>query len=429
VVDREHLKHYEESILASCFYGGHVEVVANLFPEHFSLATNRLIFKAICALDQDSKPIEAVSVAGWLSERGLKKAASSVAKILDVPVPTDLDYYIGVLKSFSLRSSIQAAIKRIDKKCKDPECETTDVVSAFQDELQKIIEGNSGVSTGKSYSELCEEALDHWDKLSTQAQTAGEPTGFQALDKVIGGLYPGDLVILAARPGMGKTTLALNICDHVSKNGSWVYFLSLEMTRHDLIAKHTAKLAQINSSKFRFGGFNKSEWQRITDAMEDLYQRPILIDDAVDDDWLTITRKIRYYAHKYQLKLVIVDYLQLIRGDWRVQRNEMIGRISRSLKLVAKECGINLILLSQLNRKVEAREDKRPMLSDLRDSGSIEQDADIVLFLYRDSYYNLDAEEPQLTELFVAKHRHGDDRKVLPLRFIDWRATFEDWEV
>lgn len=252
--------------------------------------------------------------------------------------------------------------------------------------------------------------LDKITKLyENKAGLTGLPTGFRDLDRMTSGLQPSDLILVAARPSMGKTAFTLNIAQNVGvRQHKTVAFFSLEMSQEQLVQRLLCQIAHIDSQKLRTGQLNSDEeWTRLTDACDKLYESPIYIDDTPGISVAEMRSKARRLKSEHGLDLIIVDYLQLMQGRNAESRQQEISEISRSLKALARELKVPLIALSQLSRSVESRQDKRPMLSDLRESGALEQDADIVSFLYREDYYDKETENQHITEVILAKHRNG----------------------
>jgi replicative DNA helicase len=241
----------------------------------------------------------------------------------------------------------------------------------------------------------------------------GIPSGFVDLDRMTSGFQPSDLIIIAARPSMGKTAFALNVATNVAlRAGKTVAIFSLEMSASQLVARMISSEGNIDAQAFRTGNLNEEDWQKVTMAISTLAEAPIFIDDTPGLTVYDIRAKLRRLQAEHGLGLVVIDYLQLISGTRGDNRQQEISEISRSLKLMAREFDCPIIALSQLSRAVEQRQDKRPMLSDLRESGSIEQDADLVAFLYRDDYYNEDSEKKNIAEVIIGKQRNGPVGKV-----------------
>ena len=255
-------------------------------------------------------------------------------------------------------------------------------------------------------------SFDRLNELHSNAgQLRGIPSGFKAMDHMLAGFQPSDLIILASRPSMGKTTLVMNIAHHVAVHeGIPVGFFSLEVSKEQLIDQLLSIESGIDSWKLRTGALDDDDFPRINEAMAQLSEAPIYVDDSAMTNVMEMRTKARRLQTEHGLGLVIIDYLQLINGSGRGNdgRQQEVSDISRGLKGLARELGVPVIALSQLSRAVESRDDKRPNLSDLRDSGSIEQDADVVMFIYRDEYYHpKDTERPNITDILVKKHRNG----------------------
>jgi replicative DNA helicase len=262
----------------------------------------------------------------------------------------------------------------------------------------------------KSIEEVLHTELDKLHRLSLEhTALTGTPSGFKDLDEVTGGFQPGNLVIIAARPSMGKSALVCNIAENASiQHRAPVALFSLEMSETELAQRFVASQARIKGDELRKGRVAENKWPKIMDASQRLARAPLFIDDSSDIGLLEIRAKARRLAQQHGLGLIVVDYLQLLRADGRIEnRVEQIGQMSRGLKVLARELECPVIALSQLNRGVESRTDKRPVLSDLRESGSIEQDADLVAFIYRDEYYDKESEREGEADIIIAKHRNG----------------------
>ena len=298
---------------------------------------------------------------------------------------------------------------RIDDRSYDGEKEPEDLLD---DAERKILQLSDTKNRGDfaSVGAVVETTLDKITKLyENKAGLTGLPTGFRDLDRMTSGLQPSDLILVAARPSMGKTAFTLNIAQNVGvRQRKTVAFFSLEMSQEQLVQRLLCQIAHIDSQKLRTGQLNSDdEWSRLTDACDKLYESPVYIDDTPGISVAEMRSKARRLKSEHGLDLIIVDYLQLMQGRNSESRQQEISEISRSLKALARELKVPLIALSQLSRSVESRQDKRPMLSDLRESGALEQDADIVSFLYREDYYDKETENQHITEVILAKHRNG----------------------
>jgi replicative DNA helicase len=270
------------------------------------------------------------------------------------------------------------------------------------------IENNSIKTSTHSLAALCLEASDRYEDLQkASGRIIGVPSGFHDFDAMTCGLQPGELIIIAARPSMGKTALALNMARNAAGAGYPVGFFSLEMSRASLVDRLVSSEAGVNSLKFRNGRFSGDDWDWITAAQEALHKLPVTIDDTPGLHYSEVRRRARRMVREHGTKILFIDYLQLMSGDSQNGRVEEVSSISRNLKSVARELNLPVICLSQLSRSCEQRDNKRPRLSDLRDSGAIEQDADVVAFIYRDAVYTKSTMDGGVAEVDIAKQRNG----------------------
>lgn len=405
---------FESSVLASCLTGDSDRVTELLNENDFYKNSHKLIFKAITYLYRQKAEINLVSVVDRLTETGdIKESggASYIASLLDYPVATDITYFCNKIKDKSIQRDLINECNQITQLCfNEPDLEK--VVDEAQKRIgnisNKAIENKN--STAKSYKELIVEATDRYEELSKiQGNITGISTGFFMLDYLLCGMQPSDLLILAARPSMGKTALMLNIAGNMAKQGCSSAIFSLEMSSQQIIDRQTAGESWVNSQKFRNGKFTKEDWEKIQAVQSKIYEWPVYIDDTAALHYREIHRRAWQLKKKFKIKAVFIDHLQLVRGDKESTRDREIGSITAGLKATAKDLKIPIILLSQLNRQLETRGPgkKRPAISDLRDSGNIEQDADVIMFLYRPAVYEEPEEYEGHTELTVAKQRNG----------------------
>jgi replicative DNA helicase len=262
----------------------------------------------------------------------------------------------------------------------------------------------------RSIEEVLHDELDKLHRLSVEGTAlTGTPSGFKDLDEITGGFQPGNLIIIAARPSMGKSALVTNIAENAAIDyGKAVALFSLEMSETELAQRFVASQARVKGEELRKGRVAEHRWAKIVEASARLANAPLFIDDSSDVGMLEIRAKARRLHQQHELGLVIVDYLQLMRPDHTIEsRVQQVGEMSRGLKILARELSVPVIALSQLSRAVESRTDKRPILSDLRESGQIEQDADLVAFIYREEYYDKDSEREGIADIIIAKHRNG----------------------
>ena len=403
---------YEESVLSSCFRDDAGEIIDLLSPADFYRTAHTKIFKAIIELHKAGVDINLISVvdkltdAKCLTECG---GASYLAGLLDVPIAHNIKHFCGKIKDKAIQRDLIKECNEITKLCFDePDIEK------IIDEAQRrvgLISNRAIESRGDSsfsYRVLVEEATDRYEELSKRPGTiTGLSSGFFMIDYILCGFQPSDLIILAAKPSMGKTALALNMAGNMGKAGDPVVIFSLEMSKEQLIDRQTAGESGVNSQKFRSGKFDKEDWGKIQSVQSKIYEWPVFIDDSAALHYREIHRRAWQLKKKHGIKAIFVDHLQLVRGDKESTRDREIGSITSGLKATAKELKIPVILLSQLSRKVEGRSEKRPILSDLRDSGNIEQDADVVMFIYRPAQYKAEEEYEGQTEINVSKQRNG----------------------
>ena len=388
---------YEESVLSSCFRDDAGEIIDLLSPADFYRTAHTKIFKAIIELHKAGVDINLISIvdkltdAKCLTECG---GASYLAGLLDVPIAHNIKHFCGKIKDKAIQRDLIKECNEITKLCFDePDIEK------IVDEAQRrvgLISNRAIESRGDSsfsYRVLVEEATDRYEELSKRPGTiTGLSSGFFMIDYILCGFQPSDLIILAAKPSMGKTALALNMAGNMGKAGDPVVIFSLEMSKEQLIDRQTAGESGVNSQKFRSGKFDKEDWGKIQSVQSKIYEWPVFIDDSAALHYREIHRRAWQLKKKHGIKAIFVDHLQLVRGDKESTRDREIGSITSGLKATAKELKIPVILLSQLSRKVEGRSEKRPILSDLRDSGNIEQDADVVMFIYRPAQYKAEEE-------------------------------------
>ena len=402
-----------------------------LHDEDFYRERHRIVFRAITGLYEQGEPVDALTVSeflaqhGDLSEAGGKEAVSELAST--VPVPGNARHYAQIVKQNALLRRLLATSQRIQKSVHDREGDPEQLVERAESLLFRVAH-EERASDFRRVAEVLGDEIDRLEALSKgDRELTGAPSGFRALDDVLGGFQPGNLIVLAARPSLGKSALVCNIAENIaSKHGKPVAFFSLEMSEAELAHRFIACRARIPSDKLRKGHVAARDWPRVVRACNELERAPLWLDDSSDLSLLELRAKARRLAaSEGGLGLVIVDYIQLMRPeDTRVNRVEQVGQVSRGLKILARELGVPVIGVSQLSRAPEQRPDKRPMLSDLRESGSIEQDADVVTFIYRASKYDDDA-DPSEADLIVAKHRNGPTADV-PVVFLEQYPRFVD---
>lgn len=429
-----------------------------LQPDHFYSDANRKIFEAFTDLSSKGRPIDILTTRSWLADRDLLQrvgGSAYLAQILDsVPAVTNVDDYARTVRE-------KWRLRQLISSCQRVAAEgygTVENVQQFIDMAEQSVYEIARTPESTTVQPLKDVIRTTFDRLNQAIQRGsritGTPSGFTRLDKLTGGFNAGDLIIAAARPGMGKTSLVLNMAVNVAlpqlvesenpddpesgvpgdarqESGAGVAVFSLEMPKEQLAARLLCSEARVDVSKLRTGFLQRDDWTRLTKAAGELAKLPIWIDDTSDLSILELRAKVRRIQamHTGKLGLVVIDYLQLMTGNPKVtSREQQISEISRNLKKLAKDLSVPVIALSQLNRAVETRgtKDKRPQLSDLRESGAIEQDADTILFIYREEYYN--KEDPAaegLAELILAKQRNGPTGKI-KVRFTKSCTRFDN---
>ncbi|HEY9162950.1 MAG TPA: replicative DNA helicase [Desulfomonilia bacterium] len=415
-----HNKDAEEFILGAVLLENSAmdEIIDVLPPQDFYSERNRMLYEEMLILRDKGIPIDYITLAESLDRKGkLDKAggAAYIGQLTDrVPTTADIGYYASIVKDKAIIRSLITGANEIVKIARTNAGEVSDAVESAEkiifDINRELRNEASGLIRTK---ELVNTLYDRIKLISEgKIEEGGIKTGFSDLDtKLMGGLHPSDLIIIAGRPGMGKTSLAMNIAEHVAVyENRPVALFSLEMGRDQLLLKILSSISGVYQTRLRDSRYLKSEeWVELTTASAKIYDAPMYIDDTAGISPMEIRAKLRRLAiREKDLALVVVDYLQLMKIKGRVDsREQEISEISRSMKAIAKEFKVPVIALSQLNRNVEARGDKRPMMSELRESGAIEQDADIILLIYRDEVYNPDTQDKGIAEINIAKHRNG----------------------
>ncbi|GAW27524.1 replicative DNA helicase [Carboxydocella sp. ULO1] len=381
--------------------------------EDFYRDAHRLIFEAICDLADRSEPVDIITVAEELQQRGQLDKVGGAAYIATlsgiVPTAANVEYYARIIREKSLLRALISAATRIAQLGYEGEAEAEEILM----QAEKMIYDLSQRKASRTFATMHEILMETFDRIEYLYQNKGDvtgvPTGFIDLDRLTSGLQPSDLIIVAARPAMGKTSFCLNIAQHAAiKAGIPVAIFSLEMSKEQLVQRMLCSEAMVDQHRLRTGQLTEQDWPRLVRAVGPMAQAPIFIDDTVGISVLEMRAKCRRLKAEHGLGLVIIDYLQLMQGSRRSEsRQQEISEISRALKGLARELNVPVIALSQLSRAVEQTHDKRPNLSHLRESGAIEQDADIVSFIYREEYYNPDTEKKGIAEIIIAKHRNG----------------------
>lgn len=398
---------------------------------------HRLVYGAMAALINASKPADVITVFEQLQSQGKAEEIGGLAYLNSlaqyVPSAGNIRRYAEIVRERAILRKLVTASDEIATNAFNPKGRP---VAAILDESeQKIFNiGEEGSRMKRGFQAMDSLVVDLLDRVQEMADNpndiTGVPTGFYDLDRMTAGLQPGDMVVLAARPSMGKTAFAINIAEHVALNeGLPVAVFSMEMGAAQLAVRIVGSIGRIDQGHLRTGKLSDEEWPRLTEAIEKLRNISLHIDETAGLTASELRANARRLARQCgKLGLIVVDYLQLMSGSGGDNENRAteLGEISRGLKMLAKELGCPVIALSQLNRSVETRPDKRPMMSDLRESGAIEQDADIIMFIYRDEYYTKDAcKEPGVAEIIIAKQRNGPTG-VVKLAFLNKLTRFEN---
>jgi replicative DNA helicase len=413
-----HSTESEESVLGSILMSTDAanEVMDKLEPEDFYFPAHQAMFRAIRTLFNGNQAIDAITVAEELRKTGeLERVGGvpAITRLLDVvPSAANVEYYSGVVEETSQRR----ALIRAGSSITDLAMRLDDEIHSVLDRAEQTVLAVAGRKVGDSMQPIGPiffATLEELEALESRgSEVTGLSTGFRDLDRKLTGLHPANLVIIAARPAMGKSALTSNIAANVALGGKPVAIFSLEMAKEEVAQRMLCSEARIDSMKLRTGQIGEASWPKLTDAAGKLYNAPVFVDDSPVVTVTDIRAKCRRLKRVHGLELVVVDYLQLMQGTMRENRQQEIAEISRSLKNLARELDLPIIAVSQLNRNLEQREDKRPRLGDLRESGSLEQDADVVMFIYRDEYYNEMSEKRGVAEVVIAKHRAGSTGTV-----------------
>lgn len=405
----------EQAVLGAMLLSHDAVIVAmeKLQSQDFYRDVHRIIFEAMEHLHRENKEIDVITLPDELKRMKKLDDVGGLEYVLNLPnlvgSAANIEYYANIVAEKALARNLISTCTELTTEAYDGQKETE---ALLDDAERRILQLSDTKNRGDfaSVGAVVEVTLDKITKLyENKAGLTGLPTGFRDLDRMTSGLQPSDLILVAARPSMGKTAFTLNIAQNVGvRQHKTVAFFSLEMSQEQLVQRLLCQIAHIDSQKLRTGQLNSDEeWTRLTDACDKLYESPIYIDDTPGISVAEMRSKARRLKSEHGLGLIIVDYLQLMQGRNAESRQQEISEISRSLKALARELKVPLIALSQLSRSVESRQDKRPMLSDLRESGALEQDADIVSFLYREDYYDKETENQHITEVILAKHRNG----------------------
>ena len=384
----------------------------------FYRPAHETVFDAILDLYGRGEPVDMVTVAAELQRRGELQRIGGAAYLhtlsANVPIAANAGYYAEIVREKAILRRLVGAGTRIVQIGYAGEGQVDDIVDEAQAEVYKITDKRS-TEDYAPLSDIMDGVLDEIEAISNrEAGLYGVPTGFADLDDLTNGLHAGQMIIVAARPAMGKSTLALDLCRAASiHNNLASVFFSLEMTRSEITMRLLSAEAKVPLNHIRNGNMNDDDWAKLARKMGEVSSAPMFIDDSPNMTMMEIRSKARRLKQRHDLKLMVIDYLQLMTSGKKVESRQLeVSEFSRQIKLLAKELEIPIIALSQLNRGPEQRGDKRPMMADLRESGSIEQDADMVVLLHRDDVYEKESTRPGEADLIVAKHRNGPTRDI-----------------
>ena len=409
----------EQSVLGAVFIAPDtiISLADELVPDDFYKPANKIVFKTMLSLLEKGEPIDATTMVSALTNQGDISKIGGMNYVVELvnstPTSKNVEHYAKLVKEKATLRKVISGLSESLSSAYQGDVSISDIIAKTEKSMLDI----SNQNTGTGFRNVADILDTHMQIVETRSQTdgfvTGMSTGFVGLDKITTGLHEGNLIILAARPAMGKTALALNVAKYVATiERKPAVIFSLEMGAEELIERMLASEGMVPAYHLKTGNLSTDEWKRLVQAQNNLYDAPIFVDDTAG---IRIS-EIRSNARKLDqemggLGVIIIDYLQLITGAKGENRQQIVSEISRELKILAKDLKVPVIALSQLSRAVEQRQDKRPMLADLRESGSIEQDADIVAFLYRDAYYQKEQADSQeannVTELILEKNRHG----------------------
>ena len=429
----------EQSVLGAAFLSKYAlqKICDELSRDDFYLESHMKIFDVLSELNEEGKPVDITIVTDKLEKNKTLASVGNIEYVLEVinsvPSASNIDYYIGIVHE-------KAVLRRLINVSNDIASESylengnvNDILDGAEMKILNVVKTRKSSEFHK-IQDVIYKAQENLEKLCNQkGEITGLATGFYEIDKLTSGLHENELIIIAARPAMGKTAFALNVATNVAKTtDKAVAIFNLEMNAEQLVTRMFSSLGQVDGNKIRSGRLDNSDWSKLSEGISRLADTNIYIDDTPGVSIGDIRSKCRRLAaSKDGLALVVIDYLQLISGSSKYagNRQQEVSEISRSLKTMALELGVPVIALAQLSRAVEGRDDKRPLMSDLRESGSIEQDADIVAFLYRDDYYNKEARMDgniSISEFIVAKHRNGPTATI-ELLFKKNTSTFANY--
>ncbi len=405
----------EKSVIGSMIMDQEAILVASeiLHSSDFYQSQYGIIFDTIVELCNEGKPVDLVTLQDRLREKELPAEISAMEyarELLDsVPTSANIKYYANIVSEKALLRRLIRASEEVADACYLQQENTEAILDAAEKKMYDLYKRQC-TSDYVTIRQIVLNVVDNIEKASrTQGNVTGLPTGFVDLDYKTSGFQPSDLILIAARPSMGKTAFALNIARNMAaKSGISIAIFSLEMSKEQLVSRMLSMESRVDSQSMRTGDLRDEDWTKLVEGADVIGRSRLIIDDTPGISVSALRSKCRKYKLEHDLGIVFIDYLQLMSGSGRSDsRQQEISDISRSLKALARELQVPIVALSQLSRAVEQRPNHRPMLSDLRESGAIEQDADVVMFIYRDDYYNKDSEKKNIAEIHIAKQRNG----------------------
>ena len=410
------------------------EIVDSVSAPDFYKSAHRVVYNGMIELSKNDEPIDLVTLAEWLrKKKKLQKAGGGayLSKLIEqVPAAVNAVHYADIVREKAVLRFLIEHANAIVKRCQDETGNSREVIDYVERSLLEIIRRDTRSSLIK-VADLIDGSIDVLEKRQANpGRSTGIESGFGELDTLTSGFQASDLIILAARPSVGKTALVLNFASHAAvRNGYTVGIFSLEMSKEQLVMRLLCAESRVSSNQLKTGFISVESWEHITSAADRLARSPIFIDDSPDNTIMSIRAKARRLKMEHGLDLLIVDYLQLMRLPEKSDRRDLeIAEISKSLKALARELDIPVMALSQLNRQLEMRDDKRPRLADLRESGALEQDADLVLLIHREAVFQKarTAASDDSAELIIAKQRNGPTGSLF-LTFLDHISRFENY--
>ncbi len=406
----------EQSVIGSMIMDKDAIVAASeiLISEDFYHKQYGILFDAMVELFNAGQPVDLVTLQNKLKEKDVPPEISSLEYVGDlvtaVPTSANVKYYANIVKEKSVLRNLIKVTEHIENECYAGKESVEDILADTEKSVFSLLQNRSG----GDYVPIKQVVINALDKIEQASKMSGNvtgiATGFVDLDYRTSGLQPSDLILIAARPSMGKTAFVLNIAQYVAfRSDLTTAIFSLEMSKEQLVNRLFSLESRVDAQTLRNGNLSDAEWEKLIEGAGVVGRSHLIIDDTPGISISELRSKCRKYKLEQDLKLVIIDYLQLMSGSGKStdSRQQEISDISRSLKALARELNVPVIALSQLSRAVEQRPDKRPMMSDLRESGAIEQDADVIMFIYRDDYYNKDTDRKNISEIIIAKQRNG----------------------